>query len=346
MVPESGMADVLDEVRLHLWLHHLTGGTWPSPQEEPDRRLPDWFTNSIIPLRSPQDLRTRTRFATGAGPFSAALLRAEIGDLVLFSAVGGPHTLSFADHTAVPVVLLGGVTEGGIALRTQGRTEVAGTGGAGFVTSGSHTGMEHLAHTETTGVIVPLDRLASFRPLWDRGSALCPSTPLTQMAFSAFGRLLVSWLAEGSQDLPRSAEAMVLGLVRGVLAQFPAVDPLVSSRGHAAAVGLIERHHTDPDFSVEALAKAMFISRRQLYRYFVSQPIGVHELLALRRLEAAQELLASGQRLPLAEVARRSGFRSAAALRSNFRRHLRLTPSEFHRSVMSGIPELAESNPN
>jgi AraC family transcriptional regulator len=51
-----------------------------------------------------------------------------------------------------------------------------------------------------------------------------------------------------------------------------------------------------------------------------------------RRLEAAMALLAAG-RLPLAEIAFRSGFSSQASFTRAFRRATQMTPGEYRRGA-------------
>lgn len=100
-----------------------------------------------------------------------------------------------------------------------------------------------------------------------------------------------------------------------------------------AAAELIEQHYRDPQFSAHSIATALQMSRRHLYRHFADSESSPAQLITQRRLAHAMDLLAGPRDLPLDEVARQSGYLSAATLRARLHAEIGQTPSEFRRSV-------------
>ncbi len=91
---------------------------------------------------------------------------------------------------------------------------------------------------------------------------------------------------------------------------------------------IIERHLADPEYSVEQLGKAMFMSRMQLYRKIkaLTGDSPNHFIRALRLNRAAQ-LLEKG--FSVAEVTYQVGFQDLKYFRESFRKQFGVNPSEF-----------------
>jgi AraC-like DNA-binding protein len=93
----------------------------------------------------------------------------------------------------------------------------------------------------------------------------------------------------------------------------------------------IERHIADPDLTPASIADAHHISVRYLHKLFQSEQTTVAAHIRRRRLErCSRDLIdpASAQR-PVGEIARSSGFTSAAHFSRLFRDAYGLPPSEF-----------------
>lgn len=91
----------------------------------------------------------------------------------------------------------------------------------------------------------------------------------------------------------------------------------------------VVRARPDHPFTVAELAKMSALSERSLHRRFldtVGEPPA--SWLTGLRVDRARELLETGV-LPMDEVARLSGFGSAALLRHHFRRRLKVSPQEY-----------------
>lgn len=110
--------------------------------------------------------------------------------------------------------------------------------------------------------------------------------------------------------------------------------PVASQRESATLGGLFDwmRGRVHEDLSIERLALQAHMSKRTFIRRFTAATgVGPGEWLTSERVERAKELLEVGE-TPIDEVADRSGFSSAAALRHHFRRRLGVTPSAYRRA--------------
>lgn len=80
----------------------------------------------------------------------------------------------------------------------------------------------------------------------------------------------------------------------------------------ATATRILTERASDPEFTVEELARTLGVSRQYLARVFARQGRTPSSALRARRLELADAFTATG--LSSAEIARRSGFSSVRAL--------------------------------
>lgn len=85
------------------------------------------------------------------------------------------------------------------------------------------------------------------------------------------------------------------------------------------ALAYIDESSTDPDFTIQTLARRLGVSPRHLSRIFESQGASPREILTRRRYRAAVLLMQEEPRPPLAQIAREAGFSSADALRYQLR---------------------------
>jgi AraC family transcriptional regulator len=94
----------------------------------------------------------------------------------------------------------------------------------------------------------------------------------------------------------------------------------------------IEQHLED-EITVSGLAAQAHLSEFHFTRMFTAA-IGIppHRYVSRRRLENAMAFLAAG-RLPLSEIAHRSGFSSQASFNRAFRRVTGMTPGEYRRHL-------------
>jgi len=101
----------------------------------------------------------------------------------------------------------------------------------------------------------------------------------------------------------------------------------------AHATVAIEARHTDPDLSLERVARRVATSSRQLQRVFADLAGTTFraELNAVRMQHAAELLQTTD--LPVGAIARRVGHRQPAQFAHAFRRHHGIAPTELRRAA-------------
>jgi signal transduction histidine kinase/DNA-binding response OmpR family regulator len=101
---------------------------------------------------------------------------------------------------------------------------------------------------------------------------------------------------------------------------------------------VVEAHLTKTDLSVEDVARALGISRMQLYRKVKAVlGTGVTDFIQSLRLTKARELLLDEQRT-VSDVAYELGFSSPSYFSTSFRARYQLSPSEFRALHVSATP--------
>jgi AraC-like DNA-binding protein/ABC-type transporter Mla MlaB component len=100
----------------------------------------------------------------------------------------------------------------------------------------------------------------------------------------------------------------------------------------AEATLVMEARHADPTLCLDDVAREIATSSRQLQRVF-SELAGraFRDELAAVRMQHGAELLLTTE-LPVAEIARRVGYRQAAQFAKAFRRHHGVSPSGLRRA--------------
>jgi AraC family transcriptional regulator of adaptative response / methylphosphotriester-DNA alkyltransferase methyltransferase len=163
---------------------------------------------------------------------------------------------------------------------------------------------------------------------------LCPSGPL-RAALEHAGLARRIELLEDPDALtgpplepePRPREPAVAGGRRQRVA-----TPARRAALLADATLVMEAHYPDPTLSLDDVARAIATSSRQLQRVFAELAgSAFREELAAMRMQHGAELLLTTE-LPVAEVARRVGYRQAAQFAKAFRRQHGVSPSVLRRS--------------
>jgi AraC family transcriptional regulator of adaptative response / methylphosphotriester-DNA alkyltransferase methyltransferase len=100
----------------------------------------------------------------------------------------------------------------------------------------------------------------------------------------------------------------------------------------AEATLAIEERFADPDLALGDVARQIATSERQLQRVFAELAgSAFRDEVAAVRMQHAASLLQETD-LPVAEIARRVGYRQAAQFAKAFRRHHGVAPSRFRRA--------------
>jgi transcriptional regulator GlxA family with amidase domain len=97
----------------------------------------------------------------------------------------------------------------------------------------------------------------------------------------------------------------------------------------------VAEHLADPGLSVDGLARALNVSRRQLYNAFAEEPDGVAGYILARRLEACRHALSHRDPRSITDIALGFGFSSMAHFSRVFRAHLGMSPSDYRRTAVA-----------
>jgi AraC-like DNA-binding protein len=106
----------------------------------------------------------------------------------------------------------------------------------------------------------------------------------------------------------------------------------------ATVRGYLRMKHSDPDLTIDDVARACLVSRRTLYRLFESVPGGVGGLLRHIRVEHAQALLRADRSRPLTSVAAACGFAGERQFYRVFRQETGSTPGDYRACNTDGTP--------
>jgi AraC-like DNA-binding protein len=148
-------------------------------------------------------------------------------------------------------------------------------------------------------------------------SQLHESDPAAATALAAHGRgLMTSALLLSDGRTPHDHPASSLATTRGYLWM----------------------KHSDPDLTIDDVARACLVSRRALYRLFECVPGGVGGLLRHIRVEHAQALLRADPSRPLTSVAAACGFAGERQFYRVFRQETGSTPGDYRACYTDGTP--------
>ncbi|SDE49805.1 GlxA family transcriptional regulator [Glycomyces harbinensis] len=140
----------------------------------------------------------------------------------------------------------------------------------------------------------------------------------------------------GAAVAAQAARRLVMSPHRsGGQAQFIASDRAVTDEGSLAEIMQWMTANLDRPLTLAEIGRRAGLSIRTLNRHFHDQTGSAPmQWLLAKRVQRAQELL-EGTTLSIEEIARRSGFGGAAALRQHFRLQLATTPTSYRRQFSS-----------
>lgn len=135
--------------------------------------------------------------------------------------------------------------------------------------------------------------------------------------------------AEVAAGVGRSSIELVRALLLSAADRHP--TPAGSSTLLTQVRAYVAQHLADPDLGPDSIAAALNVSVRHLYGVSARAGFSIEQWIIDRRLEAARNDLADPAyaKLPVATIARRRGFRSAAHFSRRFRQAYGMTPSEW-----------------
>jgi AraC-like DNA-binding protein len=304
----------------------------------PPDRLAAWqdlVSRAFIPL-------TISPLGTGGRPahFEASATRRDLGELRVWWVTGSPMSAQRARRhisaSAVGDYLLALHITGAARASQDGRDVDLGPGDFALFDSARPYSIAFRAARSFAHVIYQVPRAS----LDARGRA-GEATALRVPAVSAPGRLASPYLrALAAAPRPAADEApgqafvdIALDLVAGALratAGHPGGPPCDAAQaGELRTCALA--HLGDPDLSPESIARANYMSVRQLHRLFASEELSFAAWVREQRLRRCRDDLADPRlrHLPVSEIAGRWGYRSPAHFTRAFSARFGVTPREL-----------------
>lgn len=205
--------------------------------------------------------------------------------------------------------------------------------------------VETFSISDSVGIWVPTELLGDGFQTGQQSLAPIVMGSTLGSAIAAFLVTFVQEAAVRGKHIDSDTEMSVVDLIRTAIRQSDlrslrgAVDacfaPDNALFAQVAARRVTDRNYWDSDFDVDVLARRLYLSRRQLYRYLTPSGQSPAEMIVERRLECARELLSGEADISIARLAQFSGFPSANALRNRFRSRYGVTPQEFRRRLQA-----------
>lgn len=275
----------------------------------------------------------------GDTQFDGRLTTTQAGEVVLTRLEANRHRVlrsrSLVRRADAGYVKIVAPLQGRAGVEQQGRRAWVGPGQWSLYDTTETYAVDNPVRVEHLIVMVPKARLV------ERG------LPLAELCARPLGDAAVSRLA--------------LQTMRNALRELPGVGPqaargvgeLVTHCVHLALLDLADRgtaatqrltlrerikHHvsqrlSDPRLSVDAIASALNVSRRQLYNAFADEPDGVAGHVLAQRLDACRADLADPRlaQRSITDIALDRGFTSLAHFSRVFRAATGMAPSDYRR---------------
>ena len=189
---------------------------------------------------------------------------------------------------------------------------------------------------------VSLDRLGLSRDYADRAGQALHLSPMASQLQRHFQILL-----RDVDAISQSPAAAMIGqattdLVRAALVAGVDEEPFRPDGWEqnliTVAKSYISQHLAEPDLGAEAIARALFISVRQVYKLWETEPRSLGQWILERRLDAARRELTSPRRRhqTIAAIAGRWGFVDATHFSRRFRQAYGMSPREWRQACHSG----------
>ncbi|MCI2957570.1 helix-turn-helix transcriptional regulator [Agromyces atrinae] len=284
--------------------------------------------------------------AVPAGRFRAVALDCRLGSIALFARlqtdVTATRTVQNIDRDGRASIVIGSQRRGTVQLRQgPGSRTPVGDRRVSFVLTTQPFVVDYAGVNEPSGIAVPLDLLGiAERDLLAAIGQPLPDTALTRAAMTYIDAFIYEACALSGAVVGPDAELALVDLVRSLVSQVsrrtrPLEDRSVVVR--AAVHDLIDRHHRRPDLTIDAIARLLNLSRRQLYRYFSDAEGGIAGLVADRRIETARQLLRTRTDLSVYDISMIAGFTNSNTFRAHFLRRHGVTPSDYRDAAIAGL---------
>jgi AraC-like DNA-binding protein len=280
---------------------------------------------------------TRVVFTCSPEEVSARLEYFTIGDAHLLKSRNSPQgviTTPALLKGAQSDVLAVSIAPPGSATHTHAPSRMLGAGDL-FVTNLWRPYEFFDEGGQNAAFYIPLDRLGLPHDYAARGSEAIHSSPLAAQL-----RQHLQILIRDADSISRSPGASMVGqattdLVRAALVSAVDEEPFRADGWDQSLTTVVKsyisQHLADPDLGAERIAQAMFISVRQVYKLWETEPRSLGQWILERRLDAARQELTSprGRNQTIAAIARRWGFADSTHFSRRFRQAFGMSPREW-----------------
>ncbi|WP_052313630.1 helix-turn-helix domain-containing protein [Nocardia thailandica] len=273
----------------------------------------------------------------GSPDFRGSIVSGDLGALHLSTVSSVAQRVRRAraelDRTSGEYLLAGIYTRGTSRLNQDGRTAFVRPGEMVLCDTTRPFAWDVEDEFSQVVVRVPLDRLRAEPGIED----LCLPTAVTiaQGSAAAVVARFFLELARIHRTAPEEARVLAADGVKLLASavQLASGQRPVEAVAHAVTreqvLTFMRRHCTDPDLTVDDIARGCLLSRRSLYRLFGESGEGLGAILRHMRLEHARQLLLRDRDQSATAVAAASGFASERHFFRAFRLETGMTPGEF-----------------
>ena len=293
----------------------------------------DWLSRLFQGLTSDQ---------YGDADFSGRARTLHAGDVVLTHLAATRHRVkrssSIARATEVPYLKIVAPWVGCAGVEQKGRETWVTPGQWSIYDTTDSYAVANPERVEHLIVMLPKSAFV------ERGLPLDPLMARRLGGSGGISRVALETMRNAFRELPSMPDTAARG-IGDAITQLVHLS-LLDLAGQATAVTQREalrarikqhvaQHLADPGLSVDALARSLNVSRRQLYNAFAEEPDGVAGYILARRLEACRSVLAdrASDYRSITDVALGFGFSNMAHFSRVFRVHLGMAPSSYRRSA-------------
>lgn len=284
--------------------------------------------------------------AMPAGRFRAVSLDCRLGSIALFARlqtdVTATRTVRHIDRDGRASIVIGSQRRGTVQLsQGQGSRMPVHDRRVSFLLTTQPFVVDYVGVNEPTGIAVPLDLLGiAERELSGAIGEPLPDTALTRAAMTCIDAFIFEASTLSGPEVGPDAELALVDLARSLVSQVARRTRPLEDRSlvvRAAVNDVIDRHHRRPDLTIDAIARLLNLSRRQLYRYFSDAEGGIAGLVADRRIETARQLLRTRTDLSVHDISMIAGFTNSNTFRAHFLRRHGVTPSDYRDAAIAGL---------
>ena len=292
----------------------------------------DWIARLFQGLKSDQ---------YGAADFSGRASTLRAGDVVLTHLEATRHRVmrssAIARATEVPYLKIVAPWVGCAGVEQKGRETWVTPGQWSIYDTTDSYAVANPESVEHLIVMLPKAQFAS------RGLALDPLMARRLGGSGGISRLALDTMRNAFRELPNMPETAARGVGEAItqLVHLSLLDLAGQASAQSQREALRERikqhvaqHLADPGLTVDAIARALNVSRRQLYNAFAEEADGVAGYILARRLEACRQALANrhAPQRSITDIALGHGFQNMAHFSRVFRAHLGVAPSDYRRA--------------